>query len=459
MRLRGEATPGRARNHTGPTALSRSMRRISALLAVPALLLLLAGCGDDGDDSTTVVDGPPPTEETEPTETTEAVPTDGPLDAELLVIGSGLPALDGPPAVRVIDPDDRETARRVFSSGHWNLVDEALADADLTGRTLLGGVVHEGCFPAGGVSVELVDGTVVFTAEDVDEQEGEVDCAQAVITSALVSVATDDLPQDGDDPSPTTTTDPDIEIDGPEVGADNILGDVVVIEPTDYEPAGTVGPGLARDRVDVEALYGRYDLGEPDAALLARVESGEDVLVAGVLGEECTPPTGAYVTVFGDELELSAAHDADQIEDDRVCDALAQAVVVVAVGSDEVEGVATVNGDPADGPTGVGAVLAVEAVDIGAEPLAAPFDEVDPATLPGAPDLDLPAVEGDAVRLVFVVEACQPDTAELIADLGAGTVRVEAQQSGASVDCDAFSPYLVVADLAAAHADLEPVTE
>jgi hypothetical protein len=426
------------------------MRRrwIPALLAVTALVL--AGCGGD-DDVTEGGDEPP---------STEAVPTpdesEG-LDPEVLHIGEGLPRRDGDPAVRVLDREDPEAARRLFSSGQWDVVDEALADVDLTGRTLLGGLVHEGCFPAGDVTVRLVDDVVVFEAADVDEREGEVDCARAVVTAALVSVATDALPDGGPAPTPTTTTDPDVEVDGPGAGS-GLLGEVLLIEPTGYEPADTLRPGLVRDPVDLEALFGRYDLGEPDPALRARVETGEDVLVAGVVGDQCTAPTDAYVSRIGDEVELAAGYGPEQLDDDTVCDALAQALVVVAVASDDVEGVRTVNGDPADGPTGVGVVHLVDPVDVGAEPLAAPLDDVDLATVPGAPaTLDLPPVTDGAVRLVFVVEACQPDTAELVADLGAGEVRAEAQQTGARVDCDALGPHLVVADLAADHADLEPV--
>jgi hypothetical protein len=152
-------------------------------------------------------------------------------------------------------------------------------------------------------------------------------------------------------------------------------------------------------------------------------------------------------------------YDYPPADPDLACDEAVSALVVVAVDPADVEGVETVDGAPADGPTGVGVVRAVEPLDVGAEPLARPFDgRLDPSAHPGLDPLDLPAVEDGAVRLVFVVEACQPDTAELVADLDAGTVRAEAQQSGARVDCDAFSPYLVVADLAADHADLDPVT-
>jgi len=211
-----------------------------------------------------------------------------------------------------------------------------------------------------------------------------------------------------------------------------------------------------RDRVDLDALLGRYGAGEPDPALLARIESGAEVLVAGAVSGGCELPSDATVVRTGTDLELEL--DDPAADPDLVCDEAVSALVVVAVDPADVEGVETVAGDPADGPTGVGVVQAVESVDIGAEALAARLADTDLAGIPGAPALDLPPVEADAERLVFVVEACQPDTAELIADLDAGTVRAEAQQSGARYDCDALSTHLVVADLSADHADLDPVT-
>lgn len=282
-----------------------------------------------------------------------------------------------------------------------------------------------------------------------------------VVLVALVGCGEDDdvtrgPGEPGIERGSTSTTDPDVEVDGPEAGA-GLLGEVVLIEPTGYEPADTARPGLVRDDVDLEALFGRYDLGRPDPELAARIEIGEEVLVAGVVGDRCTAPTDAYVTLVGDALELTAGYGPDQLEDE-VCDAQAQALVVVAVAADDVAGAATVNGDPADGPTGVGTVPVVEPLGVDAEPLAAALDEVDLASIPGAPaELDLPPVAPDAVRLAFVVLACEPDTAELVADLGGGTVRAEAQQTGDRVECEALSPHLVIADLGADHADLEPV--
>lgn len=417
-------------------------RRIAALLA---LVLLGAGCGDGDDDVTTAGDEPGATE-----------PGATGLDAEVVHLGEGLPSLGGPPAVAVLDPDDRETTERIFVAGERDAVARAVRDADLEGRTLLGGLVHEGCFPADDVAVEVVGDAVVFEALGVSEREGEVDCARAIVTSAIVSVATDALPAavlDGPVAS-TPTTDPDVEVDGPEAGSD-LAADVLLIEPTGYEPADTPRPGLIRDEVDLAALFGRYDLGQPGDELLDAVATGEQVLVAGVVGNQCTPPTNAHLSRVGDALELAAGYGPDDSGVD--CDALAQALVVVAVAAEDVEGATSVNGDPADGPAGVGVTHLVAPLDVGAEPLAATIDDVDLASIPGAPPtLDLPPVEGGAVRLVFVVEACEPGTAELVADLAAGTVRAEAQQTGPRVECEALSPHLVVADLAEPHDDLEP---
>jgi len=404
--------------------------RIVALLTL--LVLALAACGDGSDETTS----------TGPLGGPDDPPASGTLDAEVLVLAEGEYSLEGADAVEVRDPDEPAAAAEIFIETERDAVVETVEAADLDGRTLLGGVVHIGCFLADGVTVEVIEGAVVFHAEGVDDKEGEVDCVRAVVTTALVSVATDALPDGFDDEGPT----------GP--GGDEVPGEVVQIDPARPEADDVAGPGLVRDRVDYEALLGRYGLGEPDPAVLARLESGADVLVAGAVSGGCELPSDATVVRTDTDLELVL--DYPPVDPDLVCDEAVSALVVVAVSSADVEGIETVADDPADGSTGVGVVQAVESVDIDAEPLAGRLADTDLAAIPAAPDLDLPAADGE--RLVFVVEACQPDTAELVADLEAGTVRAVAQQSGDRVDCDALSPHLVIADLAADHADLDPVT-
>jgi hypothetical protein len=418
--------------------------RIVTLLVL--LALALAACGGDSEDTTTTGG---------PGGTGDDPPATGDLDIEVVVLAEGVPPLDGPPAVRAYAPDDPAAAALFVDP---DAAAEALADADLGDRTLLGGVVHTGCFPAGGVAVEVIDDAVTFRAEGLDDQEGDVECYRAIVTSAVVAVATADLPDGFDEPEGpvTTTSEPDVEVDGPAAGGDDVPGEVVLVEPIAPEPTDGAGPGLVRDRVDLEALFGRYGLGEPDQELGNRLESGQSVLVAGAVTGGCEVPAGASV-VRTEVGGLEWVYDVAEADPERVCDEAVSALVVVAVDPADVEGVETVDGDPADGPVGVGVVQAVEPVAVGAEPLAGRLADTDLAALPMGPDLDLPATDGDAVRLVFVVEACQPDSAELIADLSAGTVRAEAQQSGDRVDCDAESPYLVIADLRADHADLEPV--
>ncbi|HMJ75269.1 MAG TPA: hypothetical protein VK507_04820 [Iamia sp.] len=420
--------------------------RIVALL-VP-LVLALAACGGGSDDTTSSGPGGGP----------DDPPASGTLDAEVLFLAEGEYPLEGDPAVEVLDPADPDGAATLFIEPERDAAVEAVQAADLDGRTLLGGTVQVGCFTAGGVSVEVIDDGVVFHAEDVDDQEGEVECARAVVTAALVSVATDALPDGfGDDPTdPTGPTEP----TSPEPpGDDEVPGEVVQIDPARHEADDGAGPGLVRDQVDYEALLGRYGLGEPDPAVLARLESGADVLVADAVSGGCELPTDA--TVIRTDTDLALELDHPPVDPDLACDEAVSALVVVAVSSAAVEGIETVDGDPADGPTGVGVVHAIEPLDIDAERSAERFDgSLDPTVYPGLPDLDLGPVAEDGQRLVFVVEACQPATAELIADLGSGTVRAETQQTGGDiVDCDALSPFLVVADLAADHADLDPVTD
>lgn len=419
------------------------MRRL--LTAFVLAVLVLAGCGDGSDDTTTTGTGgddPPPA-------------STGGLDAEVIHLAEGVPPFDGPRAVQVYDAGDPEAAAALFVDPE--AATEDLAAADLDGRTLLGGLVSEGCFPAGDVSVQVVEDSVVFQAEDVDPKEGEVDCARAVVTSALVAVATDDLPEgfDVEPTGPTGVTEPTVPTPP---GADEVPSEVVLVEGARHEADEVAGPGLVRDRVDLEALYGRYGLGEPDPALLARVESGQSVLVAGAVSGGCELPEGGRLVRAGaDGLEW--AFDLPPEDPDLFCDEAVSALVVVAVDPADVEGIETIDGDPLDGPTGVGVVQTVQPVDVDAEPLAARLADVGLSAVPGAPDLDLVGPADGAVRLVFVVEACQPDTAELVADLDAGTVRAEAQQSGDRVECDALSPHLVIADLAADHADLDPVVD
>ena len=419
-------------------------RRITALLALAAVLLVaaLAGCGDGDDDTTTSGPGG------------DRPPADGALDVEVVHLAEGVPPFDGPRAVQVYDATDPEAAAALFVDPE--AATEDLAAADLDGRTLLGGLVHEGCFPAGDVSVDVVDEAVVFTAEDLSEAEGDVDCARAVVTSALVAVATDDLPEGfGDEPTGTTgVTEPTVP-DPP--AADEVPSEVVLVEGARHESDEMAGPGLVRDGVDLEALYGRYGLGEPDPALLGRVESGQSVLVPGAVSGGCQLPEGGRLVRTGADA-LEWAFDLPPEDPDLLCDEAVSALVVVAVDPADVEGVETIDGDPLDGPTGVGVVQVVEPVAVDAVPLAARLADTDLSAIPSGPDVDLAAPADGAVRLVFVVEACRPDTAELVADLAAGTVRAAAQQTGDRVDCDALSPHLVIADLAPAHADLDPVT-
>ena len=424
------------------------MRRL--LTAFVLAVLVLAGCGDGSDDTTTTKTGgddPPPA-------------SSGDLDAEVIHLAEGVPPFDGPRAVQVYDAADPEAAAALFVDPE--AATEDLAAADLKGRTLLGGLVSEGCFPAGDVSVQVVEDSVVFQAEDVDPQEGEVDCARAVVTSALVAVDTDALPEGfGGEPSgPTGTTEVTEPTVSPPPDADEVPSEVVLVEGTRHESDEVAGPGLVRDRVDLEALYGRYGLGEPDPALLGRVESGQSVLVAGAVSGGCQLPEGGRLLRTGaDGLEWAFAYPPE--DPDLFCDeAVGAALVVVAVDPADVEGVETIDGDPLDGPAGVGVVQVVEPLGPDAEPLAQPLEVLEPPYLPeSGRSFDLAAPADGAVRLMFVVEACRPDTAELVADLDAGTVRAEAQQSGPAVDCDAFTPHLVIADLSADHADLDPVVD
>ena len=419
------------------------MRRL--LTAFVLAVLVLAGCGDGPDDTTTTGTGgddPPPAS------------SSGDLDAEVIHLAEGVPPFDGPRAVQVYDAADPEAAAALFVDPEAAADD--LAGADLEGRTLLGGLVSEGCFPAGDVSVQVVEDSVVFQAEDVDEQEGEVECYRAVVTSALVAVDADALPEgfDAEPTGPTGVTEPTV----PRPDADEVPSEVVLVEGTRHEADDVAGPGLVRDRVDLEALYGRFGLGETDPALRARVESGQSVLVAGTVSGGCQLPEGGRLVRAG-AAGLEWAFDLPPEDPDLFCDEAVSALVVVAVDPADLEGVETLDGDPLDGPTGVGLVQTVQPLDVDAEPLATRLADTDLSAIPSVPDVDLPAPAAGAVRLVFVVEACQPDTAELVADLAAGTVRAEAQQSGAAVDCDAFTPRLVIADLAPDHADLEPVVD
>ncbi|HEX7134287.1 MAG TPA: hypothetical protein VF228_17055 [Iamia sp.] len=280
------------------------MRRLLAPLALAALALV--ACGDGSDDTTTTGRSGP----------------GGGLATEVVHIGEGVPPLDGPPAVQVLDPAE---AAALFVDA--DAAAEAVAAADLDGRTLLGGLVHEGCFTAGGVSVDVVDDAVVFTAEDVSPAEGDVDCVRAVVTSALVAVPTDALP------------------DGYGESAGEVPGEVVLLEPSRHESSDATGPGLVRDRVDLEAVLGRYGLDEPDEALLSRVETGDEVLVAGRVGGACELPIDVTVRRTGADLELVEEYDPDAPE--VVCDEAVQGLVLIAVAATDVEGVETVGGDPA----------------------------------------------------------------------------------------------------------------
>ncbi len=430
----------------------RSIARLPALAAVAVLGLV--GCGGGSEPSTSGPGGTEAVDASEPTAGEE-------IEAEVLHLAEGEPLLDRPRSVQVVPPDDVTVATRLFVPGERNAARRAIREAELAGRTPLAGVVHEGCFPAGGVSVRIVDEGVVFHAEDLDEAEGEVECLQPVVTAAVVVVDTDDLPAVvAAAATTTTTTVPDDFIhDGPAAGGDELDGEAVVVAPSPREWPDDVGPGLVRDAVDLEALLGRFDAGEPDPDLVARLEGegGDEVLVPVVAAGPCGLPVGGTVvrTAVGVDVVIDFPDTGPDVE----CGARVSGLVVIAVAAADVAGVEEVAGDPADGPSGVGVVHAVEPLDVDADLLAGTLAEVDIATIPGAPDLDLPPVAARAVRLAFVVDACQPDTAELIADHDAGTVRVVAQQSGARVECEAPSPYLVVADLGFDHADLEPVTD
>lgn len=418
------------------------MRRwISAPLVVA--LLALAACGDGSDGSGGSDD---PTEAGGET-----------LEAEVVALAPGDPALRRETGVTVFDPADAEGAAALFGRDERSEVVAAVAEVDLDGRTLLGGVVHVGCGLADSVVVVVEDDVVRLRPDDAsDPDDGDVECIVATVTAALVAVPTAELPAAYREPgaAPATTGDG---------GGGEVAGDVLLVTPTGYEAPAVADPGLVRDAVDVDALVGRYGVEEEAPALRSRVERGGEVLVAGVVGEACEPPVGGRVVRDGNGIELVPDHGDPGPGPDAACDAIAQALVVVAVAATDVEGVATVGTAPADGPVGVGPVHVVQAVDVGAEPLAVvAADEggVDAvlAGIAGAPPLDLPPVEDDAVRLVFVVDGCQPGTGELVADLGAGTVRAEVQQVGRPVECEALTPHVVVADLAGGHADLQPVT-
>ncbi len=389
--------------------------RIAPLLV--GLALVLTACGDGGDGETT----------TSPSTTT--TPDGGDvsrrdvLDAEVLALAEGDPPAGGDEdEVRVLDPDDPDAAAELFVEAERDEVRAAVGGADVDGRTLLGGVIHVGCFPAGEVVVAVVEGELSLDADRLDPQEGEVECYRAVVTAAVVSVRTADLPAG----LPTEPT-----VDPGPSGA--LPGELALLEEIPYQEDDAPGPGLVRDRVDLEAVLARYGLEEPDRALLGRVETGDEVLVAGVVGGGCALPDDVRVGRVGGDLSLVEEDDPEGPDLD--CDAVVHGLALVAIAAEDVGDAATVQGDPVDGPTGVGVIASVEPVEVGTDPS---------------------AERGEDGRLTFVVEACAPDTAELVADLAAGTVRAEAQQEG-FVACDAYSPYEVVADLLPAYADLEPV--
>lgn len=419
----------------------RSRPRLLALALAAVLLAAGAGCSDD-DGGT--VDAGPGTEPTTEPGSVEPTSGTGVLDAEVLFLGDGTDPDPGDPTARYVD--DADEFAELFFPGDPGPVADAVADADLDGRQLVGGVAHTGCFLAGGATLRLDGEGLRLVGTDLDPEEGDVDCARAVVTVVLVSVDTEVL---GAEPGAGAPTEP--------AGDPSDIPVTTVLVQTGARDTArnTPGPGIARDRADLLALYGRFDAGEPTQDLLDRIDRGGEVVIGDAVGDQCEPPVGARLVVDGDDVSLEAI--GPETPDDIACDALSQAFVVVIAPVDAVPAGTPVDDDP----TGVGVVLAVEpvAADTAPDAFALGREDDDRLRAMGAPDLDAEPLAEGARRLAFVVPGCASAAAELVADVEAGTVHAVLQQAEVpGVECDSLTPYLVVADLDPALADeLEPV--
>lgn len=290
----------------------------------------------------------------------------------------------------------------------------------------------------------------------------------AALLAVVVLVSCSD---DGDDDTAgDPTTGPSTSASGSSGSSaptDDVPSTVLRLEPGHRNlAASTPGPGVARTRAEGAALLGRFGLDPDDEEVLAHLDTGEEVVVAALVGDSCDPPTGAVVA-HAATSGLDIVGISPPTEEGLVCDAFATATVVLALAAEDVPPGTEVEGSSDDNPTGVGVVHAVVPVDEQPGQVAAwaqaPHLADALAAIPGAPtvaELDLPPADRpDDAWLLFVVDGCMAEEAELVADVDAGAVTAEVHQApGPETLCEVATPYLVVATLdPSLSAELDPV--
>jgi len=294
-----------------------SSRSPRPLLGAAVLVVLLsgavAGCGD-GDDiggglfgrrsSPTTVDDPGG----------EPGPEEGDrVPAEVVVLERGrdaAPATGGPGLL--VDQVDLDAFAGRFLAGQAELVaDRADGRGD---EVFVGGVVSSGCFAPDGVELRR-SGTDLRLVPLGLEDDPDVDCAEAVVTVALVAVDAGEVP------------------DGATVGGEPLSapvgpGTVRALEllPGPVEPTSVVVDGDG----DVDRLLAGVEGAPPAATLdLPKVEEGQRRLA--FLTEGCQASTAEVVVGEDGDVAVALRQEGEEHGAVTACDAAEPYLVVIDV--------------------------------------------------------------------------------------------------------------------------------
>lgn len=257
----------------------------------------------------------------------------------------------------------------------------------------------------------------------------------------------------------SSTSDP-MSTDAGGGGGEVVESEVVVLaEGADVDPEGR-GPGLIVDGVGLQAFAGRFfSANEAAAATVEQVDdaSGLDglVLVGGVVAVGCSVLDDVELRQVGDDLRLEpvrAAPESEPVE----CVRPITTVAVVSIDRSRLPDEPTIAGEAASSPVGPGEVVAFASLGQEAAPMGTEVRSLDELEallvgIDGAPAVEeLALAEADPAvrRFAFVAGGCQAVTAEVV--IAGDEIAAAASQRvapGQQVECEALSPYLVVADV------------
>lgn len=284
-------------------------RPVLAVLVV--LVVVLAACGDD--TPPTAVDTAPP-----PGSEGEAVPG----EVELLAEGSdGDPEGAGPGLI--VDAVDLRAFAGRFLSGQdeaSETVDELATEVDGGDGddvVFVGGVVSSGCFAPDGVELRRDGRDLRLVPTGLDE-DPDVNCARAITTVALVSVARSEVPED-------------VTVAGEPASAAVGPGTVHAVE----RVGGEVDPSVVEidsDR-DLERLLAGLD-GVPsvEALGLPPVPERSQRLAFVVAGCEAT--TAELVVTAGGDVTADLRQADEETRGEVLCEALEPYLVVADLPAD-----------------------------------------------------------------------------------------------------------------------------